>query len=70
MRLWKSLLLTVMLTTAVASSTGSPQTAKKPNILVIFGNEIGVTNVCAYSLANSSSAAPPATSKQRQLEAR
>jgi arylsulfatase A-like enzyme len=40
-------LLSIMTTTR-AQSPG-PSSAKKPNILVIFGDDIGITNVSAYS---------------------
>src|SRR6476646_12133656 len=48
MRSWQSFVLTLVLT-VLASSIASAQAAKKPNILVIFGDDIGVSNVSAYS---------------------
>src|SRR6478736_180363 len=39
--------LTVLLTVSVAAVA---QTQSKPNILVIFGDDIGQTNVSAYSM--------------------
>jgi arylsulfatase len=47
MRSWQSFVPTLVLT-VLSSSIASAQ-AKKPNILVIFGDDIGVTNVSAYS---------------------
>src|SRR5207244_2493459 len=48
---WKSSAMSTLLTVA-AFALASPSTAKaaaKPNILVIFGDDIGVSNVSAYS---------------------
>jgi hypothetical protein len=43
----------LILLTLLASILGSPTTilsqAKKPNILVIWGDDIGIANVSAYS---------------------
>ena len=33
----------------VGLSAGTAQAAKKPNILVIMGDDIGITNISAYS---------------------
>ncbi|MEM8840676.1 MAG: arylsulfatase, partial [Pseudomonadota bacterium] len=38
------------LVAAVTASIGYAQDAAKPNILVIWGDDIGQTNVSAYSL--------------------
>jgi arylsulfatase len=48
----RRLILTTLVTFAlfVTTATSFAQGAKKPNILVIFGDDIGVTNVSAYSL--------------------
>jgi hypothetical protein len=32
----------------VTTATAMPQGEKKPNILVIFGDDIGMTNISAY----------------------
>ena len=50
----KPRLILILLTILVASFLGLPSVAlaqaKKPNILVIFGDDIGQTNVSAYSM--------------------
>jgi arylsulfatase len=49
----RTALLLVALITSIASSfaqSPTPETGKKPNILVIFGDDIGQTNVSAYSM--------------------
>ena len=45
--------LVIAFATAMAISIASShaQTAKKPNILVIFGDDIGQTDISAYTLA-------------------
>jgi hypothetical protein len=48
----RTALLLVALITSIASSfaqSPTPETGKKLNILVIFGDDIGQTNVSAYS---------------------
>src|SRR5215471_4757764 len=35
--------------TTTRAQSSSPASAKKPNILVIFGDDIGQTNISAYS---------------------
>jgi hypothetical protein len=47
-RWWRALV--VVFLSLAAAATASNGQAKKPNILVIFGDDIGVTNVSAYSL--------------------
>jgi arylsulfatase A-like enzyme len=47
--------------TVLASSIASAQAAKKPNILVIFGDDIGVSNVSAYSHGLVAIARPTST---------
>jgi len=42
-------ILPLLLATAAAFASASAQEAKKPNILVIFGDDIGQTNISAYS---------------------
>jgi arylsulfatase len=49
--LFASILVLPAIVFAQAQQTSpTPATAKKPNILVIFGDDIGQTNVSAYSM--------------------
>ncbi len=41
--------LTLLSTSALAQNTSTPPPGDKPNILVIFGDDIGQTNISAYS---------------------
>src|SRR5436853_2683438 len=50
MKLKKNLVLLTLLTTILYLPSPALAQAKKPNILVIFGDDIGQTNVSAYSL--------------------
>jgi arylsulfatase len=43
-------LICIVTASAIAQSP-APSSGKKPNILVIFGDDIGQTNVSAYSMA-------------------
>src|SRR5437588_9935101 len=50
MKLKKNLVLLTLLTTILYLPSVALAQAKKPNILVIFGDDIGQTNVSAYSM--------------------
>src|SRR5436853_5914679 len=50
MKLKKNLVLLTLLTTILYLPSPALAQAKKPNILVIFGDDIGQTNVSAYSM--------------------
>src|SRR6267143_3977566 len=50
MKLKQSLILLTLLTTILYLQSPVFAQAKKPNILVIFGDDIGQTNVSAYSM--------------------
>src|SRR5262245_6624783 len=45
-------LVTILITAAVIAFAGSPADAqaKKPNILVIFGDDIGIPQISAYTM--------------------
>jgi arylsulfatase len=43
------LLCIIVIAAIVSTETGFAQSDKKPNILVIFGDDIGQTNINAYS---------------------
>lgn len=45
-----SLALMCILTASASAQSPTPSSVKKPNILVIFGDDIGQTNVSAYSM--------------------
>ena len=49
MKLKPNLILLTLLASILVLPTGVLAQAKKPNILVIFGDDIGQTNVSAYS---------------------
>jgi len=44
-----SLFVAISLMTTTRAQSPSPSFGKKPNILVIFGDDIGITNISAYS---------------------
>ena len=46
-----SLALICSVTASAIAQSPAPSSGKKPNILVIFGDDIGQTNVSAYSMA-------------------
>jgi arylsulfatase len=45
-----ALALTCGFSGSVSAQSPAPSSGKKPNILVIFGDDIGQTNVSAYSM--------------------
>jgi hypothetical protein len=48
--IFASLSFTLMCVLSASAQSPTPSSVKKPNILVIFGDDIGQTNVSAYSM--------------------
>src|SRR4051812_34294871 len=46
----RTALLSMMTTGVVASSAGASQAGKKPNIVIIWGDDIGQSNISAYTM--------------------